>query len=140
MISGYKTVLLVEDDEDDQLLFTDALENMHVNLKLDIAGSGDEAFNKLETAEELPDLIFLDINMPSMNGMEFLYEIKKNEHLSGIPVVIFTTSNNPDHIKQSKVLGASGYLVKPPNFDRLSSKLRNIFVSDLIDKRECVKF
>jgi CheY-like chemotaxis protein len=84
----------------------------------------------------LPDIVFLDINMPMMSGFEFLSEIKRVDHLSHIPIVIFTTSNSPEQIKQSRELGASAFLTKPANFDDLCSKLRSILVPDLIAQQK----
>lgn len=112
-----KTILLVEDDEDDQFIFSDALDALNFDLKLNVAGSCSEAFQTLGS-KPLPDLIFLDINMPVMNGLEFLDEVKRIDHLAQIPVVILTTSDNPDLMKQTMDLGANGYIVKPANFRR----------------------
>lgn len=131
-MTTFKTLLLVEDDVDDQLLFSDAIDAIDLDIKLSIANNGIEAFLRLQDDNLLPDVIFLDINMPMMSGFEFLSEIKRIDRLAHIPIVIFTTSNSPEQIKHSQQLGASAFLTKPANFDRLCDKLRNILASDLI--------
>ena len=139
-MTRFKNILLIEDDEDDQLLFADAIQSLDFTMHLDIAGNGIEAFLKLGENEVLPDLIFLDINMPMMSGFEFLSEIKRIDRLANIPIVMFTTSNTPEHIKRSNDLGASAFLTKPANYEHLCSKLRSILTSEGITKKSKIGF
>jgi CheY-like chemotaxis protein len=139
-MTRFRNILLIEDDEDDQLLFADAIRSIDFTVHLDIASNGIEAFLKLGENELLPDLIFLDINMPMMSGFEFLTEIKRIDRLADIPIVMFTTSNSPEHIKLSYDLGASAFLTKPANYNHLYSKLKNILTSKPITKENKISF
>ena len=82
---------------------------------------------KLKRKEVHPDLIFLDLNMPKMNGQEFLSKIKEELPLRDIPVVIFSTSGSYRNIKSTMDLGALEYITKPYRFDQLVSVLNRIF-------------
>lgn len=126
----YRTLFLVDDDEDDQLLFGDAVNEIDQSIKYYIAQNGIEALRKLRSNEISPDMIFLDLNMPLMNGFEFLVEFRKISHTRNIPVVIFTTSNSPEHAMRTHALGASAFLTKPAGFHILRSKLATILASD----------
>jgi CheY-like chemotaxis protein len=121
------TLLLVDDDIDDQQIFTEALETVDPSIKLIIASNGLEALQLLNTPGSiLPDMIFLDLNMPMMNGKEFLRELKKTEGFDKIPVIIYTTSSRPEDREQSLNLGAADFLVKPNNYRSLCEQLKNI--------------
>src|ERR1700761_8135544 len=87
-----RTILLVDDDDNDREFFEDALKTIATDITLKIAGNGVEALDLLCNSTVLPDLIFMDLNMPLRNGYECLGDIKKNERLKNIPVVIFSTS------------------------------------------------
>lgn len=119
-----KKILLVEDDADDQLFFTDALEMIDNGISCHIANNGNEA---LEVIEQLnPEMIFMDLNMPILNGFECLRQIRKEERFQAVPIVIFTTSRNTHDIEKAKSLGADLFFTKPSNFRILSDKLREI--------------
>ena len=120
-----KRILLVEDDLDDQFLFNEALSRLHPSVRYEIAHDGAEALKMLEESQEY-DYIFLDLNMPKMNGFECLLKIKNNPATSNIPVIIISTSNRPVDIQRCKELGAAGYFTKPPSFDELFNSLSNI--------------
>jgi CheY-like chemotaxis protein len=77
------------------------------------------ALKKLEIKELVPDVIFLDLNMPVMNGQQFLTEIKKRTELKSIPIIVFTTSSNHDTIARMKALGAHDFITKPERYDQL---------------------
>jgi CheY-like chemotaxis protein len=74
-------------------------------------------------------MIFLDLNMPMMNGKEFLQELKKTESFGQIPVIIYTTSSRPEDREQSLQLGASDFLVKPNNYRSLCEQLKSILAA-----------
>lgn len=108
-----KSILLVDDDPDDQLFFIEALEEIkHVTLH-GIASNGIEALEKLKDKRFLPDMIFMDINMPKMNGIECLTEIMKNPQLNSIPVIILSTATGQKEITIN--LGAKAFIKKPSN-------------------------
>lgn len=121
-----KQILLIEDDEDDQLFFKDAIDELHLSIALQIARHGAEAIQLLSTSPHLPDLIIMDINMPAMDGMECLKRLKTNSRLQAIPVVIFTTSQNPADAHKALSLGASHFEVKPPTFTLLKKNIAGI--------------
>jgi len=113
------TVLLVEDDPADQKLVKIALANQGKNCEIYVAGTGEEALNYLRQGNDgklqkpLPNVILLDLNMPGMGGKEFLREIKSDNELCAIPVVILTTSDLETDIEQCYKLQGSGYVQKP---------------------------
>lgn len=122
-------ILLIDDDVDDQLYFRDAVTEINPLIQFRIANNGREALKQLEISPP-PDLIFLDLNMPIMNGYEFLSSVKKSDLFSDIPVVILTTSKNHLDIEQSKKMGASLFFTKPSNFGALVSKLKAVLSLD----------
>ena len=129
----YRKILLIDDDEDDQLLFSDALNEIDPSLKYYMASNGIDALRKLEHYEVEPDIIFLDLNMPLMNGFEFLVEIRKFDRVHKIPIVIFSTSNSPEHALRTYELGASAFLTKPAGFGTLRTKLASVLRSNLLE-------
>lgn len=122
-------ILLVDDDADDQLFFCDALEEINPKIKCVVAGNGREALQLL-TAKPYPDLIFLDLNMPVMNGFDCLQEIRRQSHLDDIPVIIFTTTNEHSAIKRTHDLGANAFLKKPNDFSTILNKLKTLLETD----------
>ena len=83
-----------------------------------------EALKNLEMKETVPDVIFLDLNMPVINRQRFLTEVKKNSELASIPVIIFSTSSHPPTIQVTKGLGATDFITKPAQYDELVNLLR----------------
>ena len=93
-MSLYKNILYIEDDEDDQILFEEAMRDIGDSMHCSLANNGKEALEKLKTSLDLPDIIFLDINMPLMNGFEFIKHLKAEQSFCKIPVVILSTSTS----------------------------------------------
>ena len=125
-----KNVFLVDDDADDQLFFTDALREIDSRISCSIANNGREALDYLRNQTMLPEILFLDLNMPFMNGYECLSQLKNEFRLSRIPVVIFTTSNDPRDAEITHQLGAEVFLSKPNEFRLLREKLEKILALD----------
>ena len=124
-------ILLADDDEDDRQFFIDAVSSIAPSVKLTTAHDGEELINKLKkNKSELPDFIFLDLNMPYKNGLECLKEIKSMELLKNIPVLIYSTSANKDQIDTTYRNGATMYIEKPASFDGIIRVLKTIFSSD----------
>ena len=115
---------MVDDDIDDREIFREALAIVNPSLKLYFADNGSDAMKKLETSAEIPDIIFSDINMPIMNGIQFLEEIKKSTRLSSLPVVMYTTSSSANNESQCQTLGAEHYIIKPTRFERICHEIR----------------
>jgi len=121
-----KNVLLIDDDEDDQLIYTDAINEVSSELTCISVQNGLEALKLLRTVSELPAIIFLDLNMPLMNGFDFLGKIKKDDNFRHIPVVILTTSDSPVDKKIARNLGAAKFITKTPEFKFLKEQLVEI--------------
>jgi len=118
---------LADDDEDDRMLFVEALTEINPAIKCVMAKNGKEALLILQNdLFELPDYIFLDLNMPIMNGLNCLIEIKKTAVLKHIPVVLYSTSAEKEFTDASKKLGAMDFFVKPSNFSGLLKYLKKI--------------
>jgi CheY-like chemotaxis protein len=124
-------LMVVDDDEDDRMLFCHMLNQVAKNIGCLREVNGQEALNYLQKKDSsVPDLIFLDINMPVMSGWEFLNRMKKENRLKQIPVIIFSTSSNPRDIQIAYDLGALSYCVKPDDPADLRDMLRHV-VSNL---------
>ena len=120
-------LFLVDDDIDDQQIFAEALSEIDDSINLLTAFSGLEALDTLrESTSRLPDLIFLDLNMPKMNGKQFLKEMKSNSTLANIPVVIYTTSSAKTDKDETLELGAQGFIVKPDSYGAVCQAIRSI--------------
>jgi len=124
-------ILLVEDDEGDVLLTKKALANGKIYNTLSVARDGVEALAFLRKENEhsdaaRPDLILLDLNMPRMDGRETLAQIKQDENLRSIPVVVLTTSDSDQDILKSYDLQASCYITKPVDLVQFTSVVRAI--------------
>lgn len=88
---SYKNILLIDDDPEDAEIFEEAVKALNREVKLQWAGNPERALDELQSAEQLPDLIFLDYNMPRINGGELLQKLKSSERLSVIPVILIST-------------------------------------------------
>lgn len=117
---------MIDDDEDDQEFFVTAVNQISVELNCTTLSNAQEAFQKLNEKTLTPDIIFLDLNMPVMNGQQFLVEIKKHPTLTSIPVIIFSTSSHTGTIQLMKELGAKDFMTKPDKYDKLVVLLTQI--------------
>lgn len=116
--------LLIDDDPDDRELFSDAIEEVDRGIVCYIASDGKKAFAKLDNGEiALPDLIFLDINMPGLSGWDCLLKLKAHEVYSNIPVIMYSTSSSEADIARANSLGALWFFTKPLNFKELKKSL-----------------
>jgi len=119
-----KRFLLIDDDNDDRELFSEALASVNPVIKCDLAADAAEALNKLETKEiDAPDVIFLDINLPVMTGWQFLTSLKSLEAYKDIPVIMYSTSSNQRDKDIAKDLGALCFITKPNAFKQLQHTL-----------------
>ncbi|MFN8203226.1 MAG: response regulator [Solirubrobacteraceae bacterium] len=124
-------VLLVEDDPGDTRLIKEAFEENKVRNELSCVADGVDALRFLRREDEFahaprPDLILLDLNLPRKDGREVLAEIKGDEALRAIPVVVLTTSEAEEDILRSYALHANAYVTKPVDFERFISVVRQI--------------
>lgn len=120
------TILLVDDDEDDQDIFKEAVCLINPNIKCLLAKDGEDGLAQLETVNPLPDYVFLDVNMPRMDGREFLKRVKGDARLAKIPVVIYSTSNHKHELGEYFRMGASNFITKPSEFNLLITYLKSI--------------
>jgi len=119
--------LLVEDDRVDVMTVKRALKDLEVSGELVATGDGEEALSYLrDEANKKPRVILLDLNMPRMNGTEFLKVIKADETLKRIPVIVLTTSNSEQDIAKSFELGAAGYMVKSVDYGKFMEIIKTI--------------
>lgn len=127
-------ILLVEDNEDDIELVELALRSGNIANDIDIVKDGEEALDyifckgryKTRDSNDLPALILLDLNLPKINGLEVLREIRRNEKTSYIPVTIFTSSSQEKDITESYKLGANSYIQKPVDFEKFRDIIQNL--------------
>ena len=124
MNSGLIQVLLADDDADDCLFFKEALQELSVSVNLSIVNDGEQLMKQLQKKEEHPAVIFLDLNMPRKNGFECLSEIKINKALMHLPIIVISTSFDVEIIKQLYKNGATAYIQKPNEFNKLKNVMR----------------
>ena len=122
-----KPILLVEDDDVDAMTAKRALSDLRITNPLVHTVNGEQALRYLrDENNKKPCLILLDLNMPKMNGIEFLKTVKVDDGLRQIPVVVLTTSRNEKDIVESFELSAAGYVVKPADYKKFVEAIRAI--------------
>jgi len=127
MQQPYLQVLLADDDKDDRLFFKYAIEELKIQTIVSTVNDGVELMAYLSnTGNQLPDLIFLDLNMPRKGGMECLKEIRANSLFNDLSVAIYSTSASEKDIEESFVLGANIYITKPNDFTSLKKILAEV--------------
>jgi len=119
-------ILLADDDPDDCRFFDQALKELSIHSTLKIATDGEELMQLLtDKSVEIPDVLFLDINMPRKSGTECLEEIKNSERLQNLPIVILSTSNSAEKITLHFKIGANVYIHKPKDFSQLKQVIHH---------------
>ena len=127
MNKEYMHIILADDDEDDRLFFTDAFDELKINTKVQTYNDGAALMDYLNDEDSiLPEILFLDLNMPKKNGIECLQEIKSNPKFSNIAVAIYSTSSSEEHIEETFVNGANIYIKKPNDFNTLKKVLSDV--------------
>lgn len=120
-------VLNIDDDQEDRDFFCEALREIDPSIVCLMAASGFEALALLQSHMPVPDFIFLDINMPMMDGKQCLRKIKNIPQLAPIPVVMYSTSTNTREIRECYKLGAVDFLIKPCSYEKLVNDLASVF-------------
>lgn len=118
--------LLIDDDEIEQLKFQRILKKLDHKHKVREANDGEEALELITSGNYIPDVILLDLNMPKMNGIDFLKLFKQHDSLRYIPIIMLTTSSNHSEIKQCYAEGASGYIIKPLKYEDYIKKVETL--------------
>ena len=122
-----KHIFLADDDADDCLLFEDALREVCIDSQLTTVNDGQQLMQILDqVVPPPPDVIFLDLNMPRKNGFECLHEIKQVAKLKNIPIIIFSTSAQPETINKVYEEGAYHYICKPGTFQLLKKVIKEV--------------
>ncbi len=124
-------ILLVEDDEGDVLLTTEALEASKITNNMHVARNGEEALKFLRqedpyTDAPRPDIVLLDLNLPRVDGREVLSQVKSDDSLRRIPIIVLTTSEAEEDILRSYDLHANAYVTKPVDFNRFLQVIQSI--------------
>lgn len=122
----YQNILLVDDDDDDREIFREAVNSLGKGILFEDEKNPEEALVKLRKSEVLPDVIFLDYNMPDMNGQDFIEQIRKEKRLIGIPVILYSTYSEEAAEQLSLTAGTEYFISKPYNFEDLKNILKNV--------------
>ena len=121
-----RKILLVEDDLIERMKFKKIVSAHDCDVEVMEVENGEEAFTFLEHAEQLPCVILLDINMPKMDGLQFIEKVKQNERFKFLPVVFLTTSSNDKDLIQAYELGGAGYMIKPLKYEDYKTMVKTI--------------
>ena len=122
-----KPILLVEDDDTDVMIIEHVFADLEIRNELICAGDGSEALEHLRNVgDQVPCLILLDLNMPGMDGIEFLREVKADERLKNIPIIAMTGSGEREDKMSSFGLGIAGYIVKPCKYEKFVEAIKTI--------------
>lgn len=135
----HQHVLLIDDDTDDVSLFLEALAETGHPVHGFSIDNGPEALEKLSSGKITPDLIFLDINLPGMNGWDCLTLIRTTENIRHIPVIIYSTSSHKREADKAERLGATGFLTKPYDYKELTTILQAVLVTDITELPQKLK-
>ena len=119
-------ILLIEDDVIEVMKLNRASSSLQLNHKITEANNGEDALKILEQKDNLPDIILLDLNMPKINGIEFLKILKSDDRLKYIPTIILTTSNNQRDLLECYKVGVAGYILKPLKYEEYVSKIEKL--------------
>ncbi|GLB53440.1 response regulator [Neptunitalea chrysea] len=119
-------VLLIEDDMIEIMKLNRTVGKLQLNHSIVEAKNGEEALQVLEQRDRLPDIILLDLNMPKINGIEFLSILKNNDTLRYIPTIVLTTSSNQQDLLECYKIGIAGYVIKPLKYEDYVAKILRV--------------
>ncbi|MEP5254412.1 MAG: response regulator [Winogradskyella arenosi] len=119
-------ILFIEDDIVETMKMNRTIKRLQVNHDITEAKNGEEALAYLKNNNSLPNIILLDLNMPKINGLEFLRILKNDETLKYIPTIILTTSNNHKDVMECYRVGIAGYILKPLKYEDYVLKLEKL--------------
>lgn len=119
-------ILLIEDDTIEVMKLNRTISTLKLDHKVVVANNGEEALKILDNKDAIPDIILLDLNMPKINGIEFLTILKKNKDLNHIPSIILTTSSNQKDLMECYKIGIAGYIIKPLKYEEYVSNIEKL--------------
>ncbi|WJJ95208.1 response regulator [Algibacter luteus] len=119
-------ILLIEDDMIEVMKLNRTISSLELEHKIVEANNGEEALKILNKKDELPDIILLDLNMPKINGIEFLNILKNDDILKYIPTIILTTSSNQRDLLECYEIGIAGYVLKPLKYEDYVAKIEKL--------------
>lgn len=119
-------ILFIEDDAIETMKFQRTMSKLETKHTLIEAKNGEEALDYLESGKSLPDIILLDLNMPKMNGIEFLGLLKQHDKIKYLPTIVLTTSENRDDLLECYKIGIAGYIIKPLKYEDYETKLKTV--------------
>ena len=119
-------ILLIEDDMIEVMKLNRTISSLNLNHKIIEANNGEDALKILQQKDTLPDIILLDLNLPKINGIEFLSILKNDDTLKYIPTIILTTSNNQKDLLECYKIGVAGYVLKPLKYEHYVAKLEKL--------------
>ena len=125
-MDSFINILIVDDDKDDAAFLTEGISNIISSFRVFTATNGSECLGFL-LENEPPELIFMDLNMPKLNGFNCLKALKADPYLKDTHIVIFSTSSDLQHIEESYLLGAKYYIVKPVTLGAMTNMLEQMF-------------
>jgi len=127
----YRNVVMIDDDQDDREIFLAAIKEVSAEIKCTFYRDGEEAREELKALSVLPDIIFLDLNMPRMEGSEFLQVIKSIDNLKHVPIIIYSTSSYIT-VSKSKISETMVFLTKPESIKELVNILRKVLIENIL--------
>lgn len=135
-------IILTDDDEDDRGIFQEAFQDLNIQNNLTMFSNGDELMSYLRSnTNDLPQLLFLDLNMPRKSGLQCLREIRRDKRLKDLLVAIYSTSSSEGEIAKSFDGGANLYIKKPAEYNKLKNIIRQVVENNWqVSRRNRSKF
>lgn len=131
MREEYLNIAIADDDEDDRFLFLEAFDELKINTKVNTFEDGVYLMDYLNKEDaKLPEVLFLDLNMPRKTGIECLKEIRSNPKYKDVSIAIYSTSSSEEDIENTFILGANIYIKKPSDFNSLKKILSNVVTTN----------
>lgn len=119
-------VFYADDDAEDREIFCEAIQQINPGIKVILARNGHEALQILQSLEEVPNFIFLDINMPVMSGRECLIKLKSMDRVKVVPVVIYSTTSDQGELRRLILSGAQDYIIKGNSFENVKESIHKV--------------
>jgi len=127
MNDNYINVVLADDDEDDRLFFSEAFEELKIKTRVNTFNDGVYLMDYFNSEDAvLPQVLFLDLNMPRKSGLECLKELRANEKFKDVAIAIYSTSSSEEDVENTFILGANIYIKKPSDFKNLKKVLSDV--------------